>query len=274
VSPGVATPVLGGRHPEVKRLRALLRDAALRRAEGVVVLEGPRVVENALDRRIPLGALYLGPKADVAFAPLVARALHAGARVVELRDTVVERVATTRTPQPVLATAPRPRSLSLADLTGPGPVLVLVGVADPGNAGTLLRSAEASGASGVVSCGGSVDVFAPKVVRASAGSVFGVRVVEADDPVAVLDALGAQRRCFATAAAGGTAPADADLAAPVAIVLGNEARGLPDAVASRVDGTLTIPMAGEVESLNVAVAGSVLLFEAARQRSERSEGAR
>jgi len=106
-------------------------------------------------------------------------------------------------------------------------------------------------------------------MRASAGAVFGVPLVEEDDPVQVLERLGARGvRRLGTVARGGENPAVAGLTGGVALVLGNEAHGLPEAVVSRLDGNVTIPMAGHAESLNVAVAGSVLLFEGARQRME------
>jgi TrmH family RNA methyltransferase len=197
----------------------------------------------------------------------VADARAAGVRVAGLKEGVLEKVGTTRTPQPVLAVAPAPASPSLAALAAaPGPVVVAVDVADPGNLGTLVRSAEAAGAAGVVCCGG-VDPHNPKAVRASAGAVLGAPIVIGADPAAVLDALrDAGRRTFGTVAAGGTPYTEAPLDAPVALVLGSEAHGLPDAVASRLDGSVKIPMAGATESLNVAVAASVLLFEAARRR--------
>jgi TrmH family RNA methyltransferase len=199
-------------------------------------------------------------------------------RTAELKEGVLEKLGTTRTPQPVLAVTPMTDSPPLSALTGPGPVLVLVGVGDPGNLGTLLRSAEASGCAGVVSCGASVDVHHPRVVRASAGSVFGIPVVEpdgpADDPVVVVDALrSAGRRALGATSDGRPAP-EVDLAGPVALLLGNEAHGLDDAVRARVDGLVSVPMTGAAESLNVAMAGTVLVFEAQRQRANVPGGAR
>jgi TrmH family RNA methyltransferase len=260
-------PALGPRHHEVKQLRALLRDPAARRTAGALVLEGPRLVADALRRGAPLSAVYLGPHAESAFAGLVADARGAGVRIAGLKEGVLEKVGTTRTPQPVLAVAPAPAEPTLAAVAAAaGPVVVAVDVADPGNLGTLLRSAEAAGAAGVVCCGG-VDVHNPKTVRASAGAVLAVPVVTVADPVAGLEALrGAGRRTFGTVAAGGVPYTEAPLDAPVALVLGSEAHGVPDAVAARLDGTITIPMAGATESLNVAVAASILIFEAARRR--------
>ncbi len=272
---GAGPVALGPRHTEVKRLRALLRDPKARALEGSFVLEGPRIVEDALRRGADVTAIYLGQNARVAFAALLDAPDAVDVPTFELKEGVLEKLGSTRTPQPVLAVARMPAEPSLEDLTGPGPVLVTVDVADPGNLGTLLRSAEASGCAGVVCCGDSVDVFNPKVVRASAGSVLGVPVVRGRapggsldaDPVPALDRLGAAGRRRYGATVEGRPATAVDLRPPVVLVLGNEARGLPDAVLEHVDGRISVPMAGAAESLNVAMAGTVLAFEAARQRN-------
>jgi TrmH family RNA methyltransferase len=258
--------VLGARHPDVRRLRALLRDRSARDEEHAFVLEGPNVVTGALDRGAPLEAVYLGYGARDAFGPLVERVRDRGIPVVDLKEGVLEKVGTTRTPQPVLAVAghvTRP----LADLAADGLVLVAVGVADPGNLGTLLRSAEAAGGAGIVCTANSVDVHNPKTVRSSAGALFGVTVAEEDDPMAVLATLAAGgRRCYATRSGATTTYDAVDLAAPSAVLLGNEAHGLDPELDEAVDAVFSIPMEGVAESLNVAMAGTVVVFEAARQR--------
>jgi RNA methyltransferase, TrmH family len=258
-------PALGPRHHRVRRLRELIRDPRARRAEHAFVVEGPRVLEAALDRGAELESAYVGPGADRAFAPLVARLRDLDVPIEELKEGVLERIGDTVTPQPVLAVA----SMTQTDLddVGNGILLVAVTVRDPGNAGTLLRSAEAAGAAGVVFSGNSVDPHAPKVVRSSGGAVFGIPVVEADDPVKVLDALGRHgRRRLAAVAVGGERLERVDLTGSVAIVLGNETSGLPVALGPHLDGQVTIPVEPPAESLNVGMAGTVLAFEAARQR--------
>lgn len=263
----VGGAALGPRHRDVRRLRVLLRDARARADEDAFVLEGPRVVQGALDRRAPLQTVYLGTGAAQAFPTIVEGAQRAGIPVVQLRDGVIEKVSTTRTPQPVLAVAPR-RASRVAALPGRGTLLVTVDVSDPGNLGTIIRSAEASGADGVVVTGeNAVDVHHPKVVRSTAGAIFGVAVAAQSDPVGALRAIGESgRRRLATQARGGEPYDRVDLAGPCALVLGNEARGLDDALAAHLDGAITIPVAGDAESLNVAMAAAVLCFEAARQR--------
>jgi TrmH family RNA methyltransferase len=227
-----------------------------------VALEGTRAVLDALERGVDLESVY------VPVDGVVPDGLPSGCSVERLAPGLVERVATTATPQPILAVAPRPAGATPSGFTRGGCVLVLAGVSDPGNVGTLLRAAEASGAVGVVAGPGTADVFSPKVVRASAGSIFGVPLAVVDDLPAALTVLGAHgRRRYGTVAVGGRPYTGAGvLTGTVALVLGNEAHGLPDDVGAAIDELLTIPMAGAVESLNVAMAGSVLLFEAKRQR--------
>jgi RNA methyltransferase, TrmH family len=200
----------------------------------------------------------------------VTAAWERGVRVYDLAPGVLERVAGTVSPQPVLAVVPmvdRP----LQELAGPTadgrPVVVCVDVRDPGNLGTVIRSSEAAGVAGVICCDGTVDVYNPKCVRASAGAVFHVPLVVGGDAVSTLETLRSSgRRCLGSAAGGGVAYTDADLADAPVLVLGNEAAGLPDELLASLDGVVHIPMQGRSDSLNVAVASAVLCFEAARQR--------
>jgi len=262
--------VLGPRHAEVRRLRELLRDPRARAEQGAFVVEGPRAVAAALDRGVVPETVYLAAGAEQAFGSLAARVRTAGGRVATLREGVLERVGTTVTPQPVLAVAraARPRREVLG---GEGLVVVLVEVRDPGNLGTIVRSAEAAGAAAILLGPGSVDAYNPKVVRASAGAIFGIPVVEAAaegwtavDALVALGALGRQR--LGAVAAHGMPYELVDFTLPTAVVLGNEAYGFDEDVASCLDGRVSIPMRAPAESINVAMAASVLCFEAARQR--------
>jgi TrmH family RNA methyltransferase len=265
-------PELGPRHAAVKRLRELLRDARARNAERAFVVEGPRAVGAALDRGARFEAVYFGPNAEVAFPALIARVTASGTPVAVLKEGVLERVGTTRTPQPVLGVAAIPE-VRRHVLAGDGLVIMGLALADPGNLGTLLRSAEAAGAAAILLGPGSVDAYNPKVVRASAGAIFGLPVVDAVSEgwsaVEALDALGdlGRQRLGASAAADATPYPQVDFTRPTAVVLGNEAHGIGPDLDAHLDGYVTIPMATPAESLNVAVAGSVLCFESARQRT-------
>ena len=249
----------------VKRLRQLVDRPAARDRERAFVIEGPLLLADALDAGVPVESVFVSPEGSG--HRVVARAVAGGVPVFDLAPGVLERVAGTVTPQPVLAVAGAV-DVTLDALAGATLVIVCVDVRDPGNLGTILRSAEASGAGGIICCDGSVDVYNPKCVRASAGSLFHTRIVARGDPVAVLGTVGGWGlRRLGTRAEGGVAYHRADLAAPTALVLGNEAHGLGEQAAAALDGWVSIPMAGRAESLNVGMAAAVLCFEAARQRS-------
>ncbi len=211
----------------------------------------------------PVEAVFAAPDAD---RNVLQRAEDAGVRVFELAPGVMERVGDTVTPQP-LAGVVRFIDRPLADLTASSFVVVCADIRDPGNAGTVLRSAEAAGADGVICADGSVDIYNPKTVRASAGSIFHVPIVAGGDPVSAVEQLAAWGiTTIGAVAHGGHDPADVDLTKPVALVFGNEASGLPAAVAEALQERVTIPLRGRAESLNVGMAAAILGFEVARQR--------
>jgi TrmH family RNA methyltransferase len=229
------------------------------------------VLAAALDRAAALDAVYLGPHAASAFAPLVARVGAAAIPIYDLKEGVLERIGSTRTPQPVLAVASMPHAHRDV-LSGDGLVLVGVELRDPGNVGTMIRSAEAAGAAAILLGPTSVDAYNPKAVRASAGAIFGIPVVhalsEGWSAVDALDALGelGRQRLGADPAAG-VPYHEADLRRPTAVVFGNEAHGFGADVAALLDGRITVPMAAPAESLNVGMAATIIAFEAARQRA-------
>jgi TrmH family RNA methyltransferase len=251
----------------VQRLRRLSGRRAARLEEGAFVIDGPVLVQDALAAGVSIQEAFATADAD---ADAVRALMAAGVDVHEVRAEVLARAVDTVTPHGLAAIATRVE-VPLADAVeaaAAGPVaLVLVDVQDPGNAGTLLRTAEASGAAAVIFCGTSVDPVNAKCVRGSAGALFHVPVAAAGDAVAVIEQLRARGvRTAATVVREGTAYDRADLRDPIAFVLGSEAHGLPAVVVGAVSERLTIPMEGRSESLNVAMAGAVLCFEALRQR--------
>ena len=209
------------------------------------VIEGPSLVAEAVQSGWPIERIFVDEDA-VDLAP-------EGATIV--RSGVLAKVMDVATARPVVALAVR---LSLAKPPEDATFIVVAHqVSDPGNLGTILRTAEAAGAHGVVVTPGTVDAFSPKVVRSSAGALFHIPVIECE-----LDAIAF--RLLGTSAAAGVAYDQANLVEPFALVLGNEAHGL--GADTRVDGWLTISHVGRAESLNVAMAATVICFEAARQR--------
>jgi RNA methyltransferase, TrmH family len=276
---GAAGDLTGPRHASVQRLRRLARQRRARDEERAFVLDSPLLLGEALEAGLRVDEVFAGPGADPA---LLARAGAAGAMVRSVADGVLAKATGTVTPQPVAAVAAR-HDVALGDAvaplaggaTGPEPLaLVLVGVGDPGNLGTLARSARATGAQALICCDGTVDPYNPKAVRASAGTLFGLTVVVGESFHTVLEALREQTvRAVGTVVDGGTAYDRADLGGPVAVVLGNEAHGLGVERSGQLDELVSIPMAGPTESLNVAMAGTVICFEVARQRRRRGDGA-
>lgn len=266
MSAGVAA--LGIRHKRVQRVRRLLTQPTYRRAEGAFVVEGSKLVGEALRAGAAIEGVYAAPGGRA--EAVVGEAQARGVRVFDLGPGVIERVTDTVTPQPVLAVAAR-RDVALEDVRDVGLAVVCVDVRDPGNLGTVLRTAEASGVGAVICCEGTVDVYNPKCVRASAGSMFHVPVVAGGEPVHVLEQVGAWgMRRLGTASDRGEPYHQVDFGRPTALVLGNEAHGLRSwnegDVEGLVDGWVTVPMVGRAESLNVGMAAAVLCFEAARQR--------
>ncbi len=226
------------------------------------------MLEAALAADAPIEAIYVAPDVEASSAAgrVVAGANRLGIRVYELAAGVMERVADAVTPQPILGVVAT-LDVELASVVAASPLLVCVDVRDPGNVGTIIRSADAAGAAAVICCAGSGDLYNPKAVRSSAGSIFHIPVVLAPGAPETLAALGAAGvRRLATVMRGGEDYSTADLSGRVAIVLGNEASGLGTDLAEALDGALTIPIEGSAESLNVAMTAAVLCFEFARRK--------
>ncbi|MDQ2728109.1 MAG: RNA methyltransferase [Actinomycetota bacterium] len=240
-----------------------------RLSEGCFVAEGAKALSEALAAGSRVESVYVAPApAPPQLAAILARCLDAGSRVFELDDGVLERVAGTVTPQPVLAVVGNV-DITLEDLHSRRADLVVVcaDVRDPGNAGTILRSAEAAGAGGIIFCDGSVDVYNPKTVRASAGAVFHIPLVAGGDVSVVLETVSAWGlHRLGAAARRGRDYTEMDLSRATAVVLGNEATGLPIAAEAGIDEWLSIPMIGRADSLNVGMTATLVCFEAARQR--------
>jgi TrmH family RNA methyltransferase len=251
-------------NPKVQRLRRLLGRRRSRQQERRFVIEGPVLVAEAVAAGWRLEQQVLPEGSDAA--------IEGAGEVCRLADGVFERVAPTLAPRPPLAIAAmddggRRSAPTLADA---GFVLVLDRIADPGNLGTILRSAEAAGVELVVLTPGSADPYAPKVVRASAGALFHVPLASAD--LAELRAAGLRvigTTSHATPSGGVRDHDAADWSGRIAVVMGPEAAGLtvaPSDVDGPVDEWVTISHVGRSESLNVAMAATVLVFAAARRR--------
>jgi TrmH family RNA methyltransferase len=258
------------------RLKELRRAFARpgRDTRGLVAIEGPHLLEEAIRARLRIATVflrftgnessnYLGPPGD-------------NTEVLFVQAEVFDSVVQTETPQSVAALVEMPDWTWAHVLRGRGSwdplVVVLAGVQDPGNLGTILRSAEAFGASGIIALPGTVNTWNPKTVRASAGSVFRLPVLTASLDECLNNLRESSMRVITTTVREGD-PADMlNFTGPIALLIGNEASGIADDIAAHADSRVTIPCPGPVESLNAAVAASVLLYEACRQRLAEAGG--
>jgi RNA methyltransferase, TrmH family len=258
--------VLGPQNPRIAELRRLIGRRSSRSAQ--IVLEGPRTVGEALAVGIIAHTVIVAESSihDPA-VQAVDRDLDPDVERLVVRDKVFAALAPSVTPQPILAIVDRPTGEIPSDFATDDVALVLVEVSDPGNVGTLIRVADAVGAACVVAIGGA-DPWGPKAVRASAGSILRVPVVSLPELAAAVEPLkAAGARIIATDVREGEAHDGGVLEGPVAIVLGSEPRGLDRSIAPLVDEWVRIDMPGTTESLNVAMAGTLLAYEARRSRA-------
>jgi len=265
-----------GRHnPLVKQLRLAFSRAELTET-GECAIEGLRIVEEAIRSGLRFSAVFFRESAQDRAERLLPQ-LGAHVETLLLPDKLFDGLVSTESPQGVAALV-RLKEFSLDDILERlqvGPILALAGLQDPGNLGTILRSSEAFGCSGVILGEGTVSPFNSKVVRASAGSVFRLPIVHAHaqgkSAAGKLAEVSRKLRehgvrLVATSSHKGTPLDQADLKGATAIFFGNEGAGLPRDVMSTMDEVIAIPHTPQVESLNAGVAASIVLYEAARQR--------
>jgi TrmH family RNA methyltransferase len=254
----------------VTRLRRLVSKRGVRDAEQVFVAEGIKVVEAALHSGAAIEAIYVDSVAGLSEAAsmLLDEAESLGIRIFGLAPGVMDRVADAVTPQPILAVVHFvDRNIATIDT---GTIFVLVDVRDPGNIGTIIRSADAAGIDALIACDGCGDIYGPKVVRSSAGSLFHLPLVRGGAPLEVLGSLRDKGfTTIATVASDASDYADIELSQPLAMVFGNESQGLSAQLVAMCASSIMIPIAGGAESLNVAMAATVFSFELNRRRRQR-----
>jgi TrmH family RNA methyltransferase len=248
---------LSPQNPRIERVRDL-RAAKVRREQNRFVFEGPTLLEEALRSGLAIEDVFLTETALRAHAALAASAEQAGAAVYIVPDRTLARLSDVETPTGLLAVGELPGGGLAAILDRPGVVLLLAGISDPGNAGTLLRSAEAFGAAGVIFGRGGADPFAPKVVRAAMGSLFRLPVASATSEE-LLEGAAAAGRPVVAAVLEGAPLATAVIPPNAVLAIGNERHGVAGFLPSW-DQSVRIEQASATESLNAAVAGSIMLY--------------
>jgi TrmH family RNA methyltransferase len=262
-----------GRHNAlVKELRRAFARGELT-PEGYCAIEGLRILEEAIRSGLRFRAVFFSETAAIRADRLLLQ-LGAPVETLLLPDKLFASVVPSEAPQGVAALV-RWKDFTLEEVLGKaagGPLLAIAGVQDPGNLGTILRSAEAFDAGGVLLGEGTVSPFNPKVVRASAGSIFRLPLARAklSDAIGRMKALG--MKLLATASHKGTPLDQAKLSLPIAIFIGSEGAGVGRDIIKAMDEVVAIPQAPQVDSLNAGVAASIVLYEVARQKASTTKG--
>lgn len=262
----------------VKNVAKLAQSAKERKYAGKYIVEGLRMVQE-----IPMDALdsiYFTQEffdkhimTNDRLILLVNSALDRG-RCFKVTDQVIKKMTNTETPQGIVAVV-KMRNSALEDILGDGSekplILILERIQDPGNMGTIIRSAEGAGVTGILVSYDSVDIYSPKVVRSTMGSIFRKNIVTTFDLIGDIGRLREHGVEIYGMHLNGSSMYEADLTKPVAFLIGNEGAGLSDAVSKTASSLIRIPMKGEVESLNAAISATLITYEALRQRDSHVE---
>lgn len=258
------TVISSRENPRVRRWRELARDAHARRRQRCALIEGPNLVLACLNSGGGIRSLILSRSGAERpeFADIVRRS---GKTPVLLSDSVFRAIADTEAPAGIAAEIGLPGSFP--DLEASAGCVILEGVQDAGNVGAILRSAAAFGLKHAMLDTGCADPWSPKVLRAAAGAHFTIEIAAGADLAAAIESFGGTVLC--TAPRDGASIADTDLPERIGWIFGAEGRGVSKALAARATLTVSIPMAGLAESLNVGAAAAICFYEAARRLSRR-----
>ncbi len=252
----------------VKELRAGFAHSA-KTEPGHIAIEGEHLLLEALAARLTISAVFVRAGSEDLLDRL---SLPESVETLSLPPDIFSSAVRTESPQGIAALVDPPGFTLDSIFSAPATPLIVIaaGLQDPGNVGTLIRSAEAFGATGLITLPGTVSPWNQKTLRASAGSVFRLPVVEAREDEVFPALTSRQIAAVAAVAAEGEPITAHDLTPPTALILGNEGSGIPPQILGRAIACVTIPTPGPVESLNAAIAGSILLYEASRQRTANS----
>lgn len=257
--------IQSAQNAKIQRVRALLSKHRERLQQNRFVLEGTRLIEEAMLTGARPELLLYSSDSPRALA-LVEKALKSGVEADEVKPAILESVSDTQTSQGLVGVFPIPalREPDPADF-----VLILDGISDPGNLGSILRTAAAAGVQMAVLTPGSADPFAPKVVRSAMGAHFylPVRVYQWDELAALKQRRWAGMRFFGSEMSGGKSLWQTNLKDPLGLIIGSEAAGISCQAKQQADDFIHIPMQGKIESLNASTAASILIFEVIRQRT-------
>lgn len=247
----------------------LLKNRKYREEKQLFFIEGARFVEEAFEAEAQVEAVFVSEELKNIGSKLSSMIEKATCSKYSVTEKVFREISDTETPQGILAIVGMQKNDLSAAKNGNGLFVVLDSVRDPGNMGTIIRTADAAGFSGAIACKGCVDVYNPKVLRSTMGSIFHMPVYsgfETTEAIKLLKANGIT--VYASHLKGNSSIYDVNLTANAAIVIGSEAEGISDETAGAADVLVKIPMPGKAESLNASVAAAVMIFESVRQRSQ------
>jgi TrmH family RNA methyltransferase len=250
----------------LKDLRQRLQNSSLS-LDGLIAIEGDHLIEEAQRSGLRFDTLFLREdRISQNILPVAGTV-----KILTVAADVFDHACATESPQGIAALVEAPRwTLESLLQTGSPRLVILAGLQDPGNVGTIIRSAEAFAATGVLLTPGGASPWNQKALRASAGSSFRLPIVSLPNTAQLRRLLQKQIPVYACVAGTGTSVFEADLRGPTAFVIGNEGAGIPEEILPFCTGTLHVPCPGNVESLNAAIAASILLYEASRQRTTAS----
>ena len=255
-------------NPQIKNLALLQRKAKARKEQGLFVVEGIKMLKEAMDSgllvKIYMSESFYHDKTEV--SDIFIEYEHE-----IVTDSVFRQVSDTKTPQGIMATVKMP-SYDLDKILNKDNayLLLLEDIRDPGNLGTIIRTAEGAGVTGIIMNGSCADILHPKVVRSTMGSIYRVPFYEEQDFIGILSRLKEGGfKLFAAHLSGMSYDIEGSFLGRCGLLIGNEAAGLSEEASSMADNLIKIPMEGRVESLNAAVAAAILMYEAARQRRAR-----
>jgi TrmH family RNA methyltransferase len=266
---GPHTPITSKENSVIKRLRSL-SDPKQRKKEHAFLIEGVKMVEEALRDKAGVSMVVAAPGLVQHHGKGVLKLAESRAiDVLWISAALMDALSESKTPQPVMAVVKMPEhSLDALFSRDPGLIVIAHQLQDPGNLGTIIRTAEAVGASGMAITPNTVDPFNAKAIRASMGSILRLPIVHIGDLTAFIKTCKQQGyQTVATVLTGERTHFDIDLTKPTVVIFGQEGAGLPQEVLSTIDLQIRIPMAATIESLNVATAAAVILYEVLRQRA-------
>jgi TrmH family RNA methyltransferase len=258
-------PISSRQNALVKALRAAFHDGELT-TDGDCAVEGIKILEEAIRSSLRISAVFVSESARDRVNRLLPQ-LSSHTETLLLPDDIFRSAVTTESPQGIagLVRIQQTKIDAMLDAIEPL-IIVAAGLQDPGNLGTVIRSAEAFGATGLIASEGTVDPFNPKVVRASAGSLFRLPVLKSKSSTALSAMRERGLRIVATSSHKSIPIQEADLTGPLAIIIGNEGAGVPRDLLKEADQVIRVPHSAKVESLNAGIASSIVLYECARQR--------